>query len=124
MDGKRIARDVLLLEDADDGIKVLPRRTLADRLAPYSCYATLILYGSLVNDAMQDINTEYSRISVFKTKLPSDLIWSVSPIADGLGCVVRVAGKDTESVKTWIGKALRKLVQVVGVDVYRRAFPP
>lgn len=124
VDGKRIAKDVLLLDDAVNDAKPLPKRTLRDRLAPYSCYATLLLYGPLVQDVISDINEEYEIISVFKTNSPSNLIWSVSPVSDQGGIVVRVAGKETENVKSWLGNALRKLEDIVGIDVYRRAFPP
>lgn len=125
VDEKRVARDVLLLEEdpaETDAAGQVPRRTLADRLAPYSCYATLLLHGPVVQDVVSDINAEYRTISVFKTGAPAGLIWSASPIADGRGCVVRVAGKDTQTVKSWLGHALRTLEDVVGIDVYRRAF--
>ena len=122
--GKRVARDVLLLEDTDKTVELLQRRTLADRMAPYSCYATLILYGPLVQGVIQGIKSEYALISVYKTRTPTHLIWSVSPILNENGCVVRIAGKDTESVKQWLGNALKMLEAVVGIDVYRRAFPP
>jgi urease accessory protein len=123
VDGKNIAKDVLLLEDSIEDTKPLPQRRLSDRLAPYSCYATLILYGPLVHNVIRDINAEYETISVYKTNAPSDLTWSVSPISDGQGCVVRVAGKETEGVKNWLGHALRELEDLLSVDVYRRAFP-
>lgn len=122
VDGKRIVKDVLLLEDSIEDTK-LPQRRLVDRLAPYSCYATLILYGTLVRNIVDDINAEYASLSVFKKNAPLDLIWSVSRIADGTGCVVRVAGKDTECVKNWLGHTLKRLETVVSIDVYRRAFP-
>lgn len=122
--GKRVARDVLLLEDTDKAVESLPKRTLADRLAPYSCYATLILYGPQVQGVIRDIKSEYASISVYKARAPTHLIWSMSPISNGKGCVVRIAGKDTESVRQWLRNALKMLEAVVGIDVYRRAFPP
>lgn len=124
VDGKRIAKDVLLLEDSIQDTGPLPQRRLGDRLAPYSCYATLILYGPLVQNVIRDINAAYETISVFKMNTPSDLIWSVSAISEEKGSIVRVAGKDTELVKLWLGNALKKLEDVVGIDIYRRAFPP
>ncbi|KAK7694901.1 hypothetical protein QCA50_002089 [Cerrena zonata] len=45
VDGKRIARDPLLLEEDSNPIESLPTRTLEDRLKPYSCYATILMYG-------------------------------------------------------------------------------
>jgi len=124
VDGKKIARDVLLLDDTVNDAQPLPKRTLKDRLAPYSCYATLLLYGPLVQDVISDINAEYETISVFKANSPSNLVWSVSPVSHQGGIVVRIAGKETEGVKSWLGNALRKLEDIVGIDVYRRAFPP
>ena len=105
VDGKRVARDVLLLDDPVNDTTPLPKRTLRDKLLPYSCYATLLLFGPLVQNVIGDIKAEYETISVFKTSCPSDLIWSVSSVSDrGDGCVVRIAGKDTtEGVKSWLG---------------------
>jgi urease accessory protein len=124
VDGKKIARDVLLLDDTVNDAQPLPKRTLKDRLAPYSCYATLLLYGPLVQDVIGNINAEYATISVFKANSPSNLVWSVSPVSHQGGIIVRIAGKETEGVKSWLGNALRKLEDIVGIDVYRRAFPP
>jgi urease accessory protein len=122
VNGERIARDVLLLEDQELDVKPLPPRSLKESLAPYSCYATLILYGSEVTGTIHDINAEYNAISVFKTGAPTDLIWSLSPISGGAGCVVRVAGKETESVKRWLGNMLRGLEGVIGIDIFRKTF--
>jgi urease accessory protein len=123
VDGKKIVKDILLLEDSIEDTKPLPQRRLRDKLAPYSCYATLILYGPLVQNIILSLNAEYETISVFKMNVPSELIWSISGISGGKGCVVRVAGKDTEGVKSWLGNALRKLEDVMSIDMYRRAFP-
>lgn len=124
VEGKKIAKDVMLLDDDEIDVKQLPRRILSDRLAPYSCYATVILYGPLIQPAIRDLATQYESISVFKTAVPAELIWSLSPISSGAtnGAVVRVAGKETESVKHWLGNALKRLELVVGIDVYRKAF--
>ncbi|KII93817.1 hypothetical protein PLICRDRAFT_100435 [Plicaturopsis crispa FD-325 SS-3] len=123
LDGKRIARDVLLLEEPDaGGVPPLPPRTLADTLAPYACYATVILHGPLVQDVIRSLAASYERISVFRQGGPPDLVWSLSPLAGDVGHVVRVAATETEYVKNWLASALRGLEKVVGVDVYRTAF--
>jgi urease accessory protein len=122
VNGERIAKDVLLLEDQQMDAKPLPLRSLKESLAPYSCYATLILYGPEVAGTIHDISAQYNIISVFKTGDPSELIWSLSPISEGVGCVVRVAGKETENVKRWLGKMLRGLEGVIGIDIFRKAF--
>lgn len=122
LDGKRLARDALLLEDLGEDTATAPARSLKDRLSPYSCYATLFLYGPIVQNVISDVNAEYAKISIFKTKAPAELIWSLSPISEGKGSIIRVAGKDTEGVKIWLGQALKRLEDIVGTDVYRRAF--
>ncbi|KAF8078749.1 UreD urease accessory protein-domain-containing protein [Lyophyllum atratum] len=122
-EGKRIAKDVMLLDDQVDSTAKVPLRDLGDRLAPYSCYATVILYGPLVQGTIQHLAAQYDQIAIFRTKGPAELVWSLSPMTSGNGAIVRVAGKETESVKTWLGQALIGLQQTVGIDVYRRAFP-
>ncbi|KAL6310045.1 UreD-domain-containing protein [Sparassis latifolia] len=121
VDGERLAKDVMFLQEQDD-VQSLPRRTLANTLAPYSCYATLILYGATVQSSLRHLAAEFEAITVFKHSSPPDLIWSFSLIREGKGCVVRVAARETEDVKHWLGGALKELESVIGVDVYRRAF--
>lgn len=120
--GQRIAKDATLLEERNSEAGPLTARTLAETLAPYSCYATVIMYGELTRKTIQHLSAAYGSITVFKQRAPPTLLWSLSPICDNKGCVVRVAAKDTEDVKMWLGKALSDLESVLGVDVYRRAF--
>ncbi|KAI0721336.1 UreD-domain-containing protein [Cerioporus squamosus] len=124
IEDKRVAKDAMLLEERDvlSESGPLTPRTLAESLAPYSCYATLIMYGPLLEDTMRHLTTAYGAITVFKQHAPPPLLWSLSPICEGRGCVVRVAAQETEHVKNWIGSALKDLESVLGVDVYRRAF--
>ncbi|KAF9022979.1 hypothetical protein BDZ89DRAFT_1070340 [Hymenopellis radicata] len=67
LDGKRIARDVMLLEDDE------------------------------LNPTIQHLTAQYERISVMKTRTPDDLIWSLSPVVgqgrSAIAVVVRLAGK-------------------------------
>jgi urease accessory protein len=120
--GKRAAKDATLLEDTELDVGPLPQRTLSDKLSPYSCYATVILYGPLVLKAICEITARYEAIVVFKTHSPATLIWSLSLIAEGKGCVVRIAGEETEVVRVWLGDMLQRLQDLIGVDVFRRAF--
>ncbi|KAJ6509412.1 UreD urease accessory protein-domain-containing protein [Mycena vitilis] len=119
VDGKRVARDVMLLENDETG--PLPVRTLASKLGPYGCYATLLLYGPQVQGVVSALAEEYGRISVFKAGGPAGLLWSLSTFGNG-GAVVRVAGQETEEVRRWIGGAVERLGVVVGGDVLKRAF--
>jgi urease accessory protein len=116
INGKRIARDVVLLQNDGDNTP------LNAKLAPYTCYATLILYGPLMKNTIRHLSELFGSISVFKSHRPADLIWSFSPIFSGAGCAVRVGGTNTESVKRWLRNALIGLEDILGIDVYRRAF--
>ncbi|RDB29181.1 Urease accessory protein D [Hypsizygus marmoreus] len=123
VEGRRIAKDVMLLDDlqVDTGAQLAPR-TLRDRLSPYSCYAMVILCGPLVQGTIHHLGGQYDQISVFKTRAPAGLIWSLSHMPSGGGAIVRVAGKETESVKKWLGQALVGLQETIGIDVYQQAF--
>lgn len=119
---KRIAKDAMLLDNEELG--GLPNRPLRERLQPYSCYAMLILFGPSLQSIIAELSTRYDKISVFKASTPARLIWSLSTIdSANQGVVVRVAGIETEMVKGWLREALRGLEPIVGIDVYRRAFP-
>lgn len=120
VDGKVVAKDVMLLEEHSLDAQ-LPKRSLADRLAPYSCYAMLILYGPLAQAAIDCMTAQYDLISILKSRSPAEMVWSLSPICPG-GAVVRIAGNETEVVKKWLGTALEGIASVVGVDAYRRMF--
>ncbi|KAF9022504.1 UreD-domain-containing protein [Hymenopellis radicata] len=114
LDGKRIARDVMLLEDNELN------------LAPYSCYAMLFLLGPMLQPTIQHLTAQYERISVMKARTPDDLIWSLSPVVgqgrSAIAVVVRLAGKETESVKRWIRDALSPAEDVLGADAFKQAF--
>jgi urease accessory protein len=118
VDGARVAKDAMLLEAETDAVE--PRNALADRLAPYKCYATLILCGPLLQPLIGRLVAQHQKITVFRCKAPEATIWSLTPIASGI--VVRIAGKETEDVKTWLRDSLSSLADVIGLDAYRRAF--
>ncbi|KAJ7071150.1 urease accessory protein UreD, partial [Mycena amicta] len=83
VDGKRIAKDVLLLEGN------------MDKLRPYGCYATLFLLGPSMARVVEKLKEEYGRISVFRTSTPGALLWSLSGLGVD-GAVVRLAGEREE----------------------------
>ena len=122
VEDKRVARDTLLLEDRPDDIRGLSSRALSDRLAPYSCYATVFLYGALTASTRQALQDEYDRISLFRRSAPPDLIWSFAPIHHDQGCVLRAAAIETEAIQQWLKQSLRLLENVLGRDTYRNAF--
>ena len=130
VDGVRSARDVVLLEGpgsagapAAQTQTMLPPRTLADRMGPYACYATLLLYGPLVEGVVRTLEDRMQKMTVFRVREPLDVLWSLSGVhGDAGGRVVRVAGKETEDVKRWLCEALSGLVDVIGGEVYSRIF--
>jgi len=125
VDGTRSARDVVLLEGTAQGARPLPRRTLADRMGPYACYATLLLYGPRLQGVVQALEDRMRAATVFQVREPLDVLWSLSPVrgeAGDNGRIVRVAGKETEDVKRWLSDALRGLVEVIGEEVYSKIF--
>jgi len=128
LDGRCIARDIMLLEEPSP-IKT-PEiiqsqglcRTLGERLQPYSCYATLILSGPLVQGVVAHLDKLYKSITVFKTASPARTIWALSPISEGKGYIVRAAGVETEDVKDWLRESLRGFQDIVGIDTYLKLF--
>ncbi|KAG2120746.1 UreD urease accessory protein-domain-containing protein [Suillus discolor] len=134
VEGRRVARDVLLLDNSSYDTQTAsesclsnpttrpPPRTLKNRLAPYSCYAMLLLYGPQTHGVVTDLQAKYRTISIFKRATPERFLWSLTPVDDGKGTVVRAAGVDTEDVKNWFKEVLRGLEAVVGINEYRKAF--
>jgi urease accessory protein len=131
VEGRRVARDVLLLDNSfldtqsassSNATSRAPLRTLKDRLAPYSCYAMLLLYGPQTHGVVTDLQAKYRTISIFKRAAPERFLWSLTPVDDGKGSVIRAAGVDTEDVKNWFKEVLRGLEAVVGIDEYRKVF--
>lgn len=125
---KRVARDIMLLEQpaSEGGAKTnhgLPRRELKDKLAPYACYATLLLLGPRVKPTIESLLSSYNQISQRQRSEPETLIWSLSPFGgEGGGLCVRIAGTETEMVKNWLKERLEGLGSVVSEDVYNKAF--
>ena len=102
----------------------LPVRNLADRLAPYSCYATVILYGPAIRETLSDVSHRCGEISVFKKASPPPLLWSFSWLGSQReGGIIRVAAMDTEGVRDFLKELLHRIKTLVGIDTYRKAFP-
>lgn len=117
---KRIARDSVLLGSNPNHPQSNGQRHLKDRMDLYACYATLLLCGPRVRALVTRLAEIYQNISVYQHSVPVGLIWSMSSIEDG--CVIRIAGKGSEDVKCWIRDQLRGLEEIIGQDVYSKAF--
>ena len=117
--GRRVARDAMRLEQRHDATP-LPARTLEDRLGPYGCYATALMFGPAVAGVVAKLTAAYDRISQMQRRERPTFVWSMS-LLDG-GCIVRAAGLETEAVREWLRDTLREIEAIVGRDVYSRAF--
>lgn len=117
--GRRIARDVMLLEQPLDS-SPSPPHTLKDRMAPYSCYATLLMFGPMVTSIVASLAAQYDAVSQMGRTSAPDFLWSLS-LLDG-GCIVRAAGLETEAVKMWLKVALADVADVIGDNAFHKAF--
>lgn len=123
--------------------------SLATRLSPYTCYATLFLFGPDCKSTIDHLKQLYRRIQQRILIKPQDLIWSCSELGPGGGVsrtnqtqdvegkekeegqgdlkeipealVIRIAGKETELVRDWLRENLSELKKFVGSDLYKTA---
>ncbi|TCD69957.1 hypothetical protein EIP91_005546 [Steccherinum ochraceum] len=121
VDGRRVARDATLLEDKPLVPTDLTQRTLAEKMAPYACYATVLFYGPLTALTREQLWAAYQATTVFKQATRPNLLWSFSPLCEGKGAVVRVAALESEDVRNWLSVALKGLEGVIGADIYKKA---
>ncbi|KAG8799258.1 hypothetical protein FRC17_007184 [Serendipita sp. 399] len=151
----QVACDVLLLDQATEQNKATPStgggsvdndahdnlsgqtnrqsRKLHRSLAPYACYATVLMYGPCTRAISNHLRGQYDQITQLQRRTPPEpLIWSYSPLEGSSfssvstdafdGCIVRVAGTETEAVRRWLREALRGLESQIGKDAYSKAF--
>jgi urease accessory protein len=106
-----IARDVIVL--ADD---------YAPYVHPYSCYATVLLFGPKVATTLESIRLCWDGMVQYKVRQRDRLMWSFSELDGGAGGILRCAGDETEKVRDWLRQALSPLETVVGRDLWRNAW--
>ncbi|GAA6061695.1 hypothetical protein JCM10212_005987 [Sporobolomyces blumeae] len=136
--GERIAKDVLLLEDDPPpslaaspgpdkwGDSGRTTTTYRDRVEPYSCYATLFLFGPACSKLVAHFASTFSSLVQYKQALPYSLVWSFSTLEGhphGAG-IARCAGHSTEAVKDWVCKLLEDggIEDLIGQDLWRATF--
>lgn len=129
-----LARDIAVL--AKDS-----PNTIAEKCGVYTCFATLFLVGTDVEEIVSSIEAEFYLIQqsnkqqnnhrVASTSDP--LIWSCSRLGSTqsdrkldirecpTGIVVRIAGASTELVRIWLRERLLLVKQLVGDDLYKQA---
>ncbi|GAA5980065.1 hypothetical protein JCM10908_001519 [Rhodotorula pacifica] len=145
---KRLAKDVLLLEDERPGggedqtgpstngttngtsahQQAEPgggAATYHSRVAPYSCYAALFLFGPHTAKLRAHLDTTFSAISHYNQSRPYSLVWSYSPLTGhpGGGGIARCAGASTEEVKEWIDHMLENggIEELMGRELWKTA---
>jgi len=118
-----VACDVLLLDQKEAPFNSESRNALLSiSLAPYSCYATIIMFGTATRAIVDSLRMRYDSLTQMQHRTPEPLIWSLSPLEDGEGCIVRVAATETDAVRQWLRDALRGLESQIGLDAYSKAF--
>lgn len=149
VEGRVIARDVQQLsQDLPDKLLRGQQTELGKRCAPYTCYATLVLYGVEVTALCEALETEFYAIQQQQPLLrsggatgpsrivPPPVLWSASslgaaaPTPGGApqtfsgtraGLVVRLAGEDMECVREFLHTRLASVRHLIGDDMYRMA---
>lgn len=120
--GRVVIRDVLLLEQDDTS-----SLSLAERTHPYSIYANLFLLGPTSQPLIASLQEEFTRIQQRVVRRMDNLIWSFSILGGGAEgsaaktAVVRIAGMETDQVRSWLSDRLGALREQVGDDLYKQA---
>ncbi|KAI5475355.1 urease accessory protein [Pseudohyphozyma bogoriensis] len=123
IDGRRVAKDVLLLEDTHEKGEAT-ETSYAPRVAPYSCYATLLLFGPSTKPLLQHLERTFSSITQYNQSNPYSLLWSFSELEKGEGGIARCAGVSTEAVREWVVQVLQDggIETMIGEDLWKNAF--
>jgi urease accessory protein len=103
---KRIMRERTLLENRIMSAPHPAFASVATRLAPYNVYTTLFILGTHFKPLLQHLHNLADTERQFQVSRPADLIWSYSPVEDGKGGVLRLAGKEVEDLRLWLKNAL------------------
>lgn len=128
---KRVVKDVMLLEDenphtsSDSFDRGNRATTYSKRVKPYSCYATLFIFGPSLQFLLAAVQTSFNSISQYKLSKFPELVWSFSALENGKGGVVRCAGLETEKVKNWIRDEVLtrdRMEPLMGTDLWKNAF--
>jgi len=110
VDGKRVALDVLSLKGEGDS-------PLNTRLSPYTCYATVFLYGGHLRALIDQVTGLAAKVLQMQSSTPAPLLLSVSQLEEGV-TVIRLAGTETEAVRTWLSDNLHPLQHLFGEYLY------
>ncbi|KAK4703023.1 urease accessory protein, partial [Phenoliferia sp. Uapishka_3] len=127
IENKLVAKDVLLLEDDNKAGPVTngaQETSYLHRVAPYSCYATILLFGPKMAPILGHLRAAFANITQYKQSRPYSMLWSFSELEKGHGGIARCAGDSTEAVKDWIVEVLKDggIEGLIGADLWKCAF--
>ncbi|KAI8379858.1 urease accessory protein UreD [Choanephora cucurbitarum] len=127
-----VIKDAMVLDD-EEYMRQTPGETAyANRLKPYTCFATLIIISAIDKEKSSlqlsvdylQAKTEKMRLMPLSLKSKEDrqVLWSVSPILKGRGTLVRIAGMTTEQVRDFVkyeclGQGLQ---QIIGEGMFKK----
>lgn len=94
LSGRLIMRDRLFLDNASSPV--------APRMGPYNVYANVLILGPHLARLLKHLDELANRTRQFQVQRPPEVIWAFSPVEDGRGGVLRVAGVEVEDVRKWI----------------------
>ncbi|TPX42158.1 hypothetical protein SeLEV6574_g05732 [Synchytrium endobioticum] len=95
------------------------RKSYASRVLPYKCLANIVLLGPQTRSMTSHILSSFEKISIsHNRKSPNDngVIWSASPLLDGVGCIVRAAALDTSTMRCLLVGLLSAGLEEQGVE--------
>ncbi|KAK9767983.1 hypothetical protein K7432_001753 [Basidiobolus ranarum] len=121
---KELEGDELRSEETKQSMNHFGQRTnYGYRVAPYECYAILVLYGPQLKTLVHSILEQFNQITISprSSKLPPQSpIWSASVIGDEDGVILRAAALTTEEIRLFVKEQLKEIVPLIGDDVYSR----
>lgn len=126
--GKRVVRDVLLLEDenptGEGGSGSGGETSYRQRVEPYSCYVTLTIFGPAMAPILAHLDAAFESITQYHQPRPYSMLWSFSKLEGGRGGIARCAGDGAETVREWVVQVLADggIEKLVGKDLWKTAF--
>lgn len=122
IEDRLVAKDVLLLEDETAAAGA--DKSYVARVAPYSCYATILLFGPAMAPILAHLQAAFANITQYNQSRPYSMLWSFSELEKGRGGIARCAGDSTEAVKDWIVQVLTDggIESMIGEDLWKCAF--
>lgn len=122
IEDRLVAKDVLLLEDETAAAGA--DKSYVARVAPYSCYATILLFGPAMAPILAHLQAAFANITQYNQSRPYSMLWSFSELEKGRGGIARCTGDSTEAVKDWIVQVLTDggIESMIGEDLWKCAF--